>query len=292
MNCKLGGTLGYRILRLLCKRPSEQQPNDHAPPAGPQGAAKLERLLGRDVWDQFAGRRVLDFGCGHGCEAVAIALRGAERVFGIDIQEHRLEMARVHARAAGVEDRCTFFNASTQIDEIAELEGTIDCVCSLDSFEHYSRPDLILQRLYHLLAPGRRLLISFGPPWKNPYGCHLRYLSRWPWIHLLFQEETILAVRAEHRNDGAKRFEEVEGGLNRMTLARFLEIVEASPFEMEMFRPIPLSTRFISGARFWHSLFTNSLAREYFTSAVLCHLRKPAEQKADAAETQAELAAV
>src|SRR5215510_11099746 len=136
MNLKLGGTIGYRLLRMLCKRPSQQPCNDDAPPAGPQGAAKLERLLGRDVWSEFAGRRVLDFGCGHGCEAVAIALRGADRVFGIDIQEHRLEAARVNARAAGVEDQCAFFNASTQIDEIAELEGTIDCACSLDSFEH------------------------------------------------------------------------------------------------------------------------------------------------------------
>ena len=136
---------------------------------------------------------------------------------------------------------------------------------------------MILDQLHELLAPGGRLLISFGPPWKNPFGCHTRYFCRWPWIHLLFAEETILAVRALYRDDGARRFEDVEGGLNRMTLARFQQLVDASPFQLELFRPIPLSTRFVDRPRFWHRLLTNPLTREYLTSVVLCRLTRPSE---------------
>jgi SAM-dependent methyltransferase len=292
MDLKLGGQFGRCLLRCLSNRPASQPASDDAPPHGPQGAEKLQRLLGREVWQEFVGRRVLDFGCGHGAEAVAVAQRGAEHVFGIDIQEHRLQSARKTAHEAGLSDRCTFLNAVSQADAIADLEGTIDCAYSLDSFEHYARPDLILQRFHDLLAPGGRLLISFGPPWKNPFGCHMRYFCRWPWIHLLFREETILAVRAEFRDDGARRFEDVEGGLNRMTLTRFLELVAASPFELEMFRPIPISTRFVSGPRFWHPLFTNRLTREYLTSVVLCRLVKPLAIESPATAEASQLVAV
>ncbi len=238
MNLQLGGQLGTWLLQHLSKRPPEAS-TDLTPAAGVQGAAKLERLLGREVWSEFAGQRVLDFGCGHGAEAVAVAVRGVECVFGVDTQQRRLETARQHALASGVASRCVFLNANRDVDTIAQLEGTIDVAYSLDSFEHYARPDLVLKRFHELLRPGGRLLISFGPPWKHPYGCHLRYFCHVPWIHLLFQEETVLAVRAQFRRDGARRFEDVDGGLNRMTLARFLQLVADSPFELDLFRPIP-----------------------------------------------------
>lgn len=278
MNLKLRGKFGYRLLRALCRRPDAVPRRDDSPP-GPQGAAKLQRFLGRDVGDLLAGRRVLDFGCGNGAEAVAAAQQGAECVWGIDIQEQRLEAARQLAQTTGVADRCVFLNATMQAREIAELRGTIDCAYSIDSFEHYARPDLVIDQLHQLLAPRGRLLISFGPPWRNPYGCHLRYLCRWPWIHLLFAEETILAVRALYRDDGARAFEDVEGGLNRMTLARFLQLVQASSFQLDLFRPVPLSTRFLDRPRSWHRLLTSPLTREYVTSVVLCRLIKPLEDE-------------
>jgi SAM-dependent methyltransferase len=289
MNLRLGGHLGYRLLSALCRRPEAVLRPDDALP-GPQGAAKLKRLLGREASDLFVGRHVLDFGCGEGAEAVAVAQRGVQHVWGIDIQEQRLEAARQRALAAGVADRCVFLNAVTQHHEVAELAGTIDCAYSIDAFEHCARADLILEQLHGLLAPGGQLLISFGPPWRNPYGSHLRYLCRWPWIHLLFREETILAVRAEYRNDGAKRFEDVEGGLNRMTLARFLRLVDESPFQLDMFRPVPLSTRFIEGPRFWNALLANPLTREYLTSVVLCRLTKPLVSQVNLEVRELELA--
>lgn len=275
MDLKLGGSFGYWLLCKISKSPQAVEQGDAAPVDAAQAGAKLERLLGNDVWRHIEGRRVLDFGCGHGAEAIAAAQHGAEFVWGIDIQEHRLEAARSRAREAGVQDRCVFLNAATDAAEIASLQGTIDCAYSIDAFEHYARPDEILQQIYQLLAPGGELLISFGPPWKNPYGCHMRYFCRWPWIHLLFDEPTILRVRARYRNDGAQRFEDVEGGLNRMTLSRFLKLVEASPFHLESLRAVPLSTRFINRRQHWHALLCHPLWREYFTSVVLCRLTRP-----------------
>jgi SAM-dependent methyltransferase len=309
VNLKLGGRTGYWLLRALCRRPSDGDralpPAQHAaqeaallpgvessssagdlPPSADgnpceligtnlHGAAKLQRFLGSGVWKEFCGARVLDFGCGEGSEAVAVALRGAELVVGVDILEDRLESARCRAERAAVAGRCVFLNAATQADELHPLAGTFDCAYSIDAFEHYADPASILETLHDLLAPGGRLLISFGPPWHHPYGCHLRFMSPCPWIHWLFREETIMAVRALHRRDGARRFGDVPGGLNQMTLRRFLELVAQSPFKLEEFRPVPLSSRFVERPAFWQRLLTSHLTREFLTSVVVCHLVRP-----------------
>src|SRR5689334_10428545 len=69
---------------------------------------KLEVMLGTDIWEQIRGCSVLDFGCGDGEEAVAMAAHGAKRVVGLDIQETLLAMAEANARRAGVSERCAF----------------------------------------------------------------------------------------------------------------------------------------------------------------------------------------
>ena len=272
MNMQLSGRLGYCLLKALSRR-SE----DAAVSTGNElhGAAKLERFLGRNVWGEFQGQRILDFGCGAGEEAVAVALRGAAMVVGTDIQDERLAHARQRATEAGVADRCRFLHAVEQAGEIAACEGSFDCAYSIDAFEHFSRPGEILRTLHQMLTPGGRLLVSFGPPWKNPFGSHTHYFCRWPWMHLLFSEATMLAVRSHYRHDGAKCYAEVEGGLNQMTLARFASLVEASPLRLDTMRAVPLSSRFVDSRGVWKGLFTNRFLREYFTSVVQCRLVKP-----------------
>ncbi len=231
------------------------------------GNSKLEKHFGASVWDRFLGKRVLDFGCGAGSEAVAIAKKGAAAVYGIDIQRRCLDAAVRLAVREGVESRCVFLDAHAQRDEIKKLYGNIDCILSIDSFEHFRKPDEILDEMYALLAPGGCLLVSFGPPWKHPYGGHMWFFSSIPWMHYIFREETIMSVRALYRTDGAKRFEDVEGGLNRMTVARFLQLIEKCGFRAQLFQPVP-----VKGLTF---LTRWPWSREYFTSLVRCHLTKP-----------------
>jgi ubiquinone/menaquinone biosynthesis C-methylase UbiE len=279
MNLRLGGSVGYTLLRALSKDPSEvaKAAANEGAASSLQGPEKLERLLGRNIWQEFRGQRVLDFGCGCGEEAVAVAQRGAELVVGTDIQHARLERARHLADDAGMAHRCRFLHAIDHAAEIEGLEETFDCAYSIDAFEHFDQPEKILQTLHRMLAPGGRLFVSFGPPWKHPFGAHMRYFCRWPWFHLLFREETIMAVRKLYRDDGARRFAEVDGGLNQMTLARFLKIVRNSPFELEAFRPVPFSSRFVNRGQFWQRPFRSSLVREYATSVTICRLSKSYE---------------
>ena len=61
----------------------------------------------------------------------------------------------------------------------------------------------------------------------------MNYFSRLPWVHLLFPESTVMRVRRQFRDDGARHYEDVEGGLNRMSVRRFERLVDASGCTIE-----------------------------------------------------------
>jgi 2-polyprenyl-3-methyl-5-hydroxy-6-metoxy-1,4-benzoquinol methylase len=279
MDLKLGGRLGFWALKSLAKSPSKEKSNPQSrkqDDAG--GAAKLEQYFGPEIWARLAGRVVLDFGCGEGKEAIAAALHGAKRVYGIDIRDVSLEIAQKSSREHGVNDKCIFLNGISQNSRVREISEKLEFAYSLDSFEHFSEPKQILDQLYSLLAPGGELYVSFGPPWKHPFGCHMFFLNSLPWMHFIFKEETIMAVRAGYRQDGAKRFGDVEGGLNQMTAGRFIRLAENSNFQIEKLRLIP-----IKGLT-W--LVRNHSIREYFTSVVQCALKKPLVEHSSRMSTQ------
>ncbi len=185
-----------------------------------------------DFDDMVRGRRVADFGCGAGRQAMAMSRAGAEWVLGLDINERLLEAARESAAARGLgPDRVAFAP-----EPPPGTEGTFDVVLSKDSFEHFSDPEEILARMKRLLAPGGSILVTFGPPWFAPYGSHTHFFTRVPWVNLLFREKTVMRVRSRYRSDGAARYEDVESGLNRMTVARFERIVGGSGLAVERLR--------------------------------------------------------
>src|SRR6476660_741206 len=193
------------------------------------GKSKLAILLGQDFLERIKGKTVIDFGCGEGAEAVEIAQNGATRVFGVDIREPLLEVARQNAIAAGVQDSCEFG---------LRTEEPADVIVSLDSFEHFSDPAGVLSVMASLLKPHGEVIASFGPTWYHPLGGHL--FSVFPWAHLIFTEQALIRWRARFRKDGATRFREVEGGLNQMTIRRFERLVAESPLEFETFEAVPI----------------------------------------------------
>jgi SAM-dependent methyltransferase len=168
-----------------------------------------------------------------------MARRGAHKVIGIDVQEKWLNIARENAAHAGVSDRCMFTARSVE---------PADIILAIDSFEHFDAPAEVLRTMAEMLKPGGYVVAAFGPTWYHPLGGHL--FSVFPWAHLVFTEKALIRWRGDFKTDGATRFEEVAGGLNRMTIRRFKRIVEQSPFRFAEFeaRPIrklkPLANRF------------------------------------------------
>jgi SAM-dependent methyltransferase len=218
--------------------------------------SKLAALMGPDFFAGIAGKTVIDFGCGEGTGTVEMARRGAGRVIGVDIREDALETARRTALGAGVHGACLF---ATSTRELA------DTVVSVDAFEHFADPAEVLRIMSGLVKPAGEVLVSFGPTWYHPHGGHL--FSVFPWAHILLSEKALIRWRSTFKSDGATRFGEVAGGLNQMTIARFEELVAASPLEMTRFETVP-----IRAVRRIHNRFT----REFTTAVVRCRLIKRA----------------
>jgi SAM-dependent methyltransferase len=222
------------------------------------GKSKIAILLGAEFLNDIIGKVVIDFGCGEGTDAIEMVARGAKRVIGIDIREDVLEAARRNALSAGVQSLCSF---------TANAKDPADVIVSLDAFEHFADPADTLRIMASLLGDGGEVLVSFGPTWYHPLGGHL--FSVFPWAHLLFSEKALIAWRSTFKTDGATRFEEVAGGLNKMTIGRFLRLVADSPFKVTGLKLVP-----IRKLRYFH----NRLTREFTTAIVRCRLVK---QRAD-----------
>lgn len=244
----LGGSVGLRILRTIAQDVPQGDCLETDEDDG-----KIEAAFGGRLKATLAGKTVIDFGCGDGQQAIAMARAASDcRVIGLDIQQKHLDQARQRAVQAGLEDRCSF---------AMDTEERADLIVSFDAFEHFADPLAILKIMSKLLKPNGEVLVSFGPTWLHPYGGHL--FSVFPWAHLIFTERALIQWRARFREDGARSFGEVEGGLNQIRIAEFERLVEDSPLTIDWLETVP-----IRGL----SILRHRYLREFGSSLVRCRL--------------------
>ncbi len=217
----------------------------------------------RRVFDDFdreiAGRRVLDFGCGAGLQACAMARLGGEFVLGLDTNPRTLARAVELASSLRLGQRVRFAGAIGDGDA-----GRFDIVISQNSMEHFPNPAGVLDEMKRALAPGGKLFVTFGPPWLAPYGSHMRFMTSVPWVNVLFPETAVMKVRSRYIADGARRYQDVEGGLNKMTVGRFEELASESGLQVAYRR-----YDCVKGLSFLGRI---PLARELFINHVSCVL--------------------
>jgi SAM-dependent methyltransferase len=217
-------SLEARVFHALCRTPAPPAPDD------PQrefdrGYAEAGRFFARLPAGDLHRQRVLDLGCGLGSTALWLAEHGA-RVVGVDIQP--LDEARDLVDRSPAGARVELHRIGESGEGLEEL-GHFDLIVSKNCFEHIRDPERHLAQMIRLLAPGGQILIGFAPLWKSPSGGHIGFMTRLPWAHLLFREEVVLAERRRHRPlERATRYEDILGGLNRMTLARFERMMGSS----------------------------------------------------------------
>lgn len=195
----------------------------------------LIQSFGQQFLDTIRDQRVLDIGCGIGEQVLGLAQHGAGCAFGA---EERPLYAQIEQRARdqGLSDRVRFTQAP-----IRDLgRGAMDVVISQNSFEHFREPATILADAHHVLKSGGKFYITFSPPWLNPFGVHQFFMIRLPWAHFIFSEKTILTVRKLYRDDNAERYEDVDGGLNQMTVRKFIRFVKNSGFQLEQLALTPI----------------------------------------------------
>jgi SAM-dependent methyltransferase len=225
----------------------------------------LPDRFGTEIWKRLEGRTVLDYGCGYGADVIACCMHGIDAV-GIEQRQFMVEGAQERASEAGLSRR--FYN----VDNCASLEGSFDCILSINSFEHYLDPADVLQHMSRFLKPnGGTVLVYFSPPWLHPYGAHCREITPLPWVQFFFPESAIMAIRSEYLNEKPTCYENAAGGLGRMTVAKFERVVAQSPFffrELELvgIRNLNLATK-IPGVR------------ELMTSAIRAELESKRQRK-------------
>jgi SAM-dependent methyltransferase len=244
----IGGKLGYFILCRIARNIASSNQRGKSC----DRKDELEALFGNQVFQEISGKTVIDFGCGEGQQAVEMALKGARKVVGIDIRESILEKARELALRYKVSDRCTF---------VKNTNERVDIILSKDAFEHFTDPDAILREMRNLLKNDGYVIAAFGPTWYHPRGGHL--FSVFPWGHLMFSEKALIRWRSDFKPDGATRFNEVAGGLNKLTIRHFKHIVAESDFQFSYFEAVP-----IKGLR----ILNKWVLCEFTTSVVRCKL--------------------
>jgi 2-polyprenyl-6-hydroxyphenyl methylase/3-demethylubiquinone-9 3-methyltransferase len=113
--------------------------------------------LGRDPKAHacLAGVNVLDVGCGGGLLCEPLARMGAT-VTGIDLVPANLEVARAHARAAGLE----LSYREIAAEQLAAEGAAFDLVCAMEVVEHVADVRAFLSACAMLVRPGGALVLA------------------------------------------------------------------------------------------------------------------------------------
>lgn len=216
-------SIGERILLLLSRPAEEKDYLSNDTENTESGALNLLKRVYPSFDTLVAGKRVVDFGCGLGNQSIALVREYGCWVVGIDINKATLAKAVENAKKHSISpQRLSFVEAATP-----EMRGYFDVVISQNSFEHFTDPQVVLNLMISLLNSSGVLLITFGPPWFAPYGSHMHFFCKVPWINLLFPEKAVMKARSHFRSDGATTYEEVESGLNKMTVGKFESLISS-----------------------------------------------------------------
>ncbi len=119
----------------------------------------LERIL-----PDFAGREVLDLGCGYGWHCQYAADHGAASVIGVDLSRRMLE----RARALHEDPRITYRQAA--MEDVDLPAGSLDIVFSSLAFHYVRDFPPLAERIFRWLRPGGELVFSVEHPTFTAYG--------------------------------------------------------------------------------------------------------------------------
>ncbi len=200
--------------------------------------------------EMFAGKTVLDMGCGAGGKSLYYASLGALHVTGVDVVAHYRQQAEELAAELGLSDRFTFLCASAY--ELPFPDGSFDVIVMNDFFEHVDRPEAALREAMRLLTGTGKLYLNF-PPYYHPLGAHMTDVIHMPWVQLFFTEKQLIAAYEElvrglpdEKERLALRFSTDENGkkrftyINRMTLRKARRIFEQTGIRPAWYRELPL----------------------------------------------------
>jgi SAM-dependent methyltransferase len=240
----------------------------------------------------FAGKDVLDLGCGHGGRTAYYLLHGDPRsITGLEISFERTSVAGESARKIADDDRLQF--AIGFGEALPFSQESFDIILSYDVFEHVSDLPRVLDECYRTLRPEGRLYALF-PPYYGPRAHHLDFITTLPFLHHLFSPSALVEaaniilkeqphlrdvpVSPPHRSYLER---EVLPGLNGTTERDFFKIISRSPFRAERAAVLPFAWGPGGAAKRAVRAFCRLMlhlpwpfTRDIFAGTIMCVLRK------------------
>lgn len=230
-----------------------------------------------DEKSMFAGKDILDMGCGAAGKSLYYLSVGANSVTGVDVVAHYEAEAMDFARSLGYEDRFRFvLGDATHLDL---PENSFDTVIMNDFMEHVSDPEGAIRESLRLLKPGGRVYINF-PPYYHPTGAHLSDVIGIPWVHMLFREKVLVQAykelirglpdeqeRLELRFGPASEGQTSLCYINKMTISRFHKMIRSMGIPLSHYRELPLRSILRIPAKL-------PLLKEMFVKMCVCVIEK------------------
>ncbi|RMF77410.1 MAG: class I SAM-dependent methyltransferase [Chloroflexi bacterium] len=201
-------------------------------------AAVAEELPG--FWQRFGGKpdfrdkKVLDLGCGHGVLVNSIALDGAHRVVGLDLNQALIDFATQYQQEQYPQLNNVVEFRNMDIREYPEDD--FDYMVSKATFEHVLELDTVIAAMRDRLKPGGRIYTGFGPLYYSPVGDHGRTLSKLPWQHAFRSHDAIIRAVNQQRAPDDPITSIYDLGMNLLTPAEYREIFKQSGMTIVLYR--------------------------------------------------------
>ncbi len=220
----------------------------------------------------FAGKRVIDFGCARGGMLQRAMEAGASSALGIDLNPDTIAFAKqtVEPRWDG---RVQFL-----CEDIRKVEiEPADILVSVNTMEHVLDLKDTLAAVVDACKPGGELFIGFGPLWHSPFGHHRLIAPRMPWAHLPRQNRAFLGRL--HDKDGNTPDSIEQMGFNGATPADFRAALEGLPVEIISSRR-NVANGVIKGLAMKAFLAPSIIAplEKYVTISIYWHLKRTKSQ--------------
>lgn len=221
-------------------------------------AMKMQYLpcLQNGIKYDIQGKEILEIGCGHGGISCFLALNGAKRVVGVDLNSYNLSIAekfhkQLIKKALGSAD--ARLNVEFLEQNASELEfpnNSFDLVWAENVFEHFMEPEAVMQEAYRVLRPGGKLIVPVFSSIYSKYGAHVKQGLKVPWSNLFFSEKTICNTLSRMAKTNPGILEMYPGlannpdkirdlrrykDLNEITFGKFKRMALACGFQIESF---------------------------------------------------------
>lgn len=200
--------------------------------------------------EMFKDKVVLDIGCGAGGKTLFYASKGVKKIYGVDVVDRYQAESSKLAQKKGLSHLFEFI-----LGDAANLkfeDSTFDTIIMNDAMEHVDKPLEVLKECYRVLKPGGKLYLNF-PPYHHPFGAHLSDVIAIPWVHLFFDDNTLINVykelvqahpdaedrikfRIAKNNQGKEYFSYI----NKMTISRFNGLMTQTDYKVLHYREVPL----------------------------------------------------